>query len=68
VIHPIADCEHSLMCLPGPGIVSQETAISGSLQQTNFLILNDDSIRIPKIILAIIKAFIIGLLLKPSLI
>ena len=33
VIHPIADCEHSLLCLPGTGIVSQETAISGSFQQ-----------------------------------
>ena len=33
MIHPIADCEHPLLCLPGPGIVSQETAISGSYQQ-----------------------------------
>jgi hypothetical protein len=33
VIHPIADCEHILMCLLRPGIVSQETAISGSFQQ-----------------------------------
>ena len=33
VIHPIDDCEHPLLCLLGPGIVSQETAISGSLQQ-----------------------------------
>jgi hypothetical protein len=33
VIHPIADCEHPLLCLLGPGIDSQETAISGSLQQ-----------------------------------
>jgi hypothetical protein len=33
VIHPIADCEHPLMCLLGPGLVSQETAISGSFQQ-----------------------------------
>ena len=31
--HSIADCEHPLLCLLGPGIVSQETAISGSLQQ-----------------------------------
>jgi hypothetical protein len=29
VIHPIADCEHPIMCLLGPGIVSQETPISG---------------------------------------
>jgi hypothetical protein len=34
VIHPIADCEHPLLCLLGPGIVSQKTAISGSFQQT----------------------------------
>jgi hypothetical protein len=33
VIHPIADCEHPLLCLLGPDIVSQETAISGSFQQ-----------------------------------
>jgi hypothetical protein len=33
VIHPIADCEHPLLCLLGPGIVSHETAISGSFQQ-----------------------------------
>jgi hypothetical protein len=32
VIHPIADCEHPLLCLPGPCIVSQDTAISGSFQ------------------------------------
>jgi hypothetical protein len=34
VIHPIADCEDPLMCLLGPSLVSQETAISGSFQQT----------------------------------
>ena len=33
VIHPIVDCEHLLLCLLGPGIVSQETAILGSFQQ-----------------------------------
>jgi hypothetical protein len=33
MIHPIADCEHPLLCLPGPGIVSQEIAISRSYQQ-----------------------------------
>jgi hypothetical protein len=33
VFHPIADCEHPLLCLPGTGITSQETAISGSFQQ-----------------------------------
>jgi hypothetical protein len=30
VTHPIADCDHPLLCLLGPGIVSQETATSGS--------------------------------------
>jgi hypothetical protein len=34
VIHPIVDCEHPLVGLLGPGIVSQETAISRSLHQT----------------------------------
>jgi hypothetical protein len=33
VIYPIADCEHPLPCLLGSGIVSQETALSGSFQQ-----------------------------------
>ena len=33
MLHPIADCEHPLMCLLGPSLVSQERAISGSLQQ-----------------------------------
>jgi hypothetical protein len=33
VTHPIADCDHPLLYLLGPSIVSQETAISGSFQQ-----------------------------------
>jgi hypothetical protein len=33
VIYPIANCEHPLLCLPGTGIASQETAISGYFQQ-----------------------------------
>jgi hypothetical protein len=33
VVHPRADCEHPLLCLLGPGIASQETAISESFQQ-----------------------------------
>jgi hypothetical protein len=33
VFHPIDDCEHLLLHLPGTGIASQETAISGSYQQ-----------------------------------
>jgi hypothetical protein len=35
VVHPIADCEHPLMCFLGPGVVSQETAISGCFQQNH---------------------------------
>ena len=34
VIHPLADCEHPLMCFLGPSVVSKETAISGYFQQT----------------------------------
>jgi hypothetical protein len=33
VIHPLADCEHPFLCLLGQGIVSEDTAISGSFQQ-----------------------------------
>jgi hypothetical protein len=33
VFHPIDDCEHSPLYLPGTGRASQETAISGSCQQ-----------------------------------
>jgi hypothetical protein len=33
VFHPIDDCEHPLLYLPGTGIASQETAISESCQQ-----------------------------------
>ena len=35
VFHPIADYEHPLLCLPGTGIASHETAISGSFQQNH---------------------------------
>jgi hypothetical protein len=40
VIHPIADCEHPLLCLLGLGIVSQETAISRSFQQNRASVCN----------------------------
>jgi hypothetical protein len=33
VFHPIDDCEHPLLYLPGTSIASQETAMSGSCQQ-----------------------------------
>jgi hypothetical protein len=33
VFHPIDDCDHPLLYLPGTGIASQETAISASFQQ-----------------------------------
>jgi hypothetical protein len=36
VFHPIDDYQHLLLYLPGTGIASQETAISGSCQQ-NFV-------------------------------
>ena len=44
MIHPIADREHPLMCLLGPGIVSKETAISGSFQQNLASVCNGVSI------------------------
>ena len=44
VIHPIADCEHPLMCLLCPGIVSQDTAISGSFQQNLASVCNGVSV------------------------
>jgi hypothetical protein len=34
VLYPIGDCEHPLLYLPGTGIASRETAISGSFQQS----------------------------------
>ena len=33
MFHPIDDCEDPLLYLPGTGIASHETAISGSFQQ-----------------------------------
>jgi hypothetical protein len=44
VIHPIADCEHPLLCLLGPGIVSKETATSGSFQQNLASVCNGVSV------------------------
>jgi hypothetical protein len=44
VTHPIADCEHPLLFLLGPGIVSQETAISGSCQQNLASVCNGVSV------------------------
>jgi hypothetical protein len=44
VIHPIADCEHPLLCLLGPSLVSQETAISGSFQQNLASVCNGVSV------------------------
>jgi hypothetical protein len=44
VIHPIADCDHPLLCLLGPSIVSQETAISGSFQQNLASVCNGVSV------------------------
>ena len=44
VIHPIADYDHPLLCLLGPSIVSQERAISGSLQQNFASVCNGVSV------------------------
>ena len=44
VIHPIADCEHPFLCLLGPGIFSQEAAISGSFKQNLASVCNDVTI------------------------
>ena len=44
VIHPIADCEHPLLCLLGPGVVSQDTALSGSFQQNLASVCNGVSV------------------------
>jgi hypothetical protein len=33
LFHPIDDCEHPLLYLPGTGIASYETVITGSFQQ-----------------------------------
>ena len=33
MFHPIVDCEHPLLYLPGTGIASQDSAISGSCPQ-----------------------------------
>jgi hypothetical protein len=44
MIHPIADCEHPLLCLLGPGIVSQEAAISGSFHQNLASVCNGFSV------------------------
>ena len=35
VLHPIDDCEHPLLYLPGNDLASQEIAISGSFQQNH---------------------------------
>ena len=42
MIHPIADCENPLLYLPGTGIASRETVISGSFQQNLASVCNGD--------------------------
>jgi hypothetical protein len=44
VIHPITDCKNTLLCLLGPGIVSQDTAISGSFQENLTSVCNGVSV------------------------
>jgi hypothetical protein len=57
VIHPIADCEHPLMCLLGPGVVSLETAISGSYQQNLASVCNGVSGKLSLISFKVIVVF-----------
>ena len=54
--HPKADCEHPLLCLLGPGIVSQETALSGSFQQKLASVCN--SVSIWKLIMGWIPGYV----------
>jgi hypothetical protein len=44
VIYPIADYEHPLLCLLGPGVASQETALSVSFQQNFASVCNGVSV------------------------
>jgi hypothetical protein len=46
VFHPIDDCEHPLLYLPGTAIASQETDISGSCQQNLSGIFNSKSLKV----------------------
>jgi hypothetical protein len=55
VIHPIADCEHPLLFLLSPGIVSQETAISGSFQQNLARVCN--GVRVWRLIMGCIPGY-----------
>jgi hypothetical protein len=58
VIHPIADYEHPLLCLLGPSIASQETAISGSFQQNLASVCNGVSVwRLIMIIFKLLKHY-----------
>ena len=55
VIHPIADYEHPLLCLLGPSILSQKTAISGSFQQNLASVCN--GVRVWKVIMGWIPGY-----------
>jgi hypothetical protein len=41
VLRPMDDCEHPLLYLPGTGISSQETAISGSCQHCQPILMHE---------------------------
>ena len=43
VIHPIADCEHQLLCLLGPGIVSQEKGLPSNARRDSCLWTNSNN-------------------------
>jgi hypothetical protein len=55
VTHPIADCDHPLLYFLGSGIVSQERAISGSIQQNFASVCN--GISVWKLIMGWIPAY-----------
>jgi hypothetical protein len=55
VFHPIDDCEHPLLYLPGTGIASQETVVSRSFQHNLAGICNNSPIS-PKEIEAVINS------------
>jgi hypothetical protein len=44
VFHPIDDCEHPLLYLPGTGIASQDIPISGSCQQKLVVVYGMDAL------------------------
>jgi hypothetical protein len=65
VIHPIDDSEHPLLYLPGTGLASHETAISGSFQQNLAGICN--SVFLPVMAFINVDSDLLSILKKGSL-